>query len=1761
MVEKYFNYAFFKSPLPGPKDSYGRKIYRGLLLAHYLHTFSNNDLHLEKYTNLKRFGLIVLKTVLWIIASVLFLVLLVAILIQVPAVQNFAKNKAVNYLQNKIHTKVQIGHISLAIPKSLVLSDVYFEDQKKDTLIAGKKLEVDVSMYKLLHHKLEINEINLKGITANINRGPDSLFNFDYILKAFASKPSAKPKPTDTASAMTISIDKVILDKINIGYKDAITGFDVKFTLGHFDTRIKTFDLDKMKFAIPKVTLAGFNARIRQTEVDAPVTPVDTTTKPLNMSLDLGTIDISKIDIDFAGPTMVTRVNLGQLLVEMKNIDLKNQMVGIKSINLGETTAALTFLQPGNVKKAVVKDIKKLDTLAKPAASNKGWAATLDKITFSNDNIKFDNNAQKPLPKGLDFAHMNIKNLNAEIANLSYNPDTISGKVNSFTFAEKSGLELRKFHTAFFYGPKNAYLKDLYVETPQTIIQKELDVTYPSINAISKNLGALGINANLNGSRVAMKDILLLMPAMSSMNGIKLSPDQVLNINGRVYGKVNDLHIPNLEVSGFGSTHVKMSADMRGLPDMKKATFNVSIADFSTGRSDIYKLVSPKMLPASVSIPEKLSLKGNFKGSMNNFNTKMSLRSSYGAVDLDAVMKNGNSKSNASYTANIKLNDLNVGALTKQPQTAGKVTLSAHIKGTGLDPKTASLQFSGDVASAYLKGYTYKNLRLTGTSHNGNYTAKATMKDPNIHFSLDAKAGMNKKYPSVNATLMVDSIDLQKLNFSTTPMRFHGKIVAKVPTADPDYLNAKIAATDLLIVNGTQRIQIDSIGLVSTANADSSTLRLTTPMLTAHVAGKYKLPEIGTAMQDLINKYYDTNLAAGKTKPKYSPENFKFDIRLIKTPLVAQFAPDLKQLQPVNISGNFNSTTGTLIVNGSVPKVVYGTNVINNMKLAINTGNNALNYNLSVDEIKASSSLDLLYTSISGNAQNNKLNLSLQVRDAAKKERYRIAGVFSALPNEYQFSFLQNGLLLNYTEWSVASDNALQFGNKGILAKDFTISNSGQSLSVSSNPQTYNSPLTVDFKNFHIETLTRIAQQDSLQVGGVINGDAHISNFQKSPVFTTALNIGDLSFKGDTLGNIALKVDNKTANAFAASMQITGKGNQVNLDGTYYTKPDSRFDLNLDIVKLNMKSIEGFSFGALKNASGAITGKMKISGTTTAPSVRGDINFNKVGFNVAMLNSYFTMPNESITFNNDGIRFNDFTLIDSTGNKAVITGSIDTKNYTDFGFAMNIHMDNFRVINSTETDNKFYYGKLYLNSDIKISGNMKRPVVDATLTVNNKTDLTIVLPEDDPGLEDRKGVVEVINPHATLSDSLLMARQLDSLKKTGVTGMDLSANVNIDKGAKFTVVVDPRNGDVVTLQGEAHLNGGIDPSGKTNLTGTYQVENGSYNLSYATVKRKFIFRKGSTITWTGDPTSANVNLTAIYVANVPPIDLVSQQLGGDATTTTMYKQKLPFNVDLNLKNQLLKPDISFDIVLPDSSYEVSPDVIQTVQTRLSQIRQDPNEVNKQVLGVLVLGHFIGDNPLQSQGGSTGINGAIRNSVSSLLSDQLNKLAGNLIGGVQLSFDLTSGADYSTGVEQNRTDLNVGLSKQFLNDRITVTVGNNFNLEGDNQPGQKTTDIAGNLSVNYKLTEDGRYMIRAYRKDEFIVVEGQVVETGVGFTITYEYNHFKELFRKKTKKEKEMKKEYKEKQKEQKKEKKEADKKHDEQVADVQQPADQPNDQK
>jgi len=515
-----------------------------------------------------------------------------------------------------------------------------------------------------------------------------------------------------------------------------------------------------------------------------------------------------------------------------------------------------------------------------------------------------------------------------------------------------------------------------------------------------------------------------------------------------------------------------------------------------------------------------------------------------------------------------------------------------------------------------------------------------------------------------------------------------------------------------------------------------------------------------------------------------------------------------------------------------------------------------------------------------------------------------------------------------------------------------------------------------------------------------------------------------------------------------------------------------------------------------------------VKGALTAPKILGDLAFNNAGINVAYVNSYFRMPNEKISFTNEGIAFNNFTMLDSLNQKATINGKVYTTDFKNYRFGLDIRMNNFRAINSTAADNDMIYGTVFLTSDIKVRGDLNQPDVNMNITVNKGTKFFFALPANDPSIIDQEGIVQFIDADAPPFNGQ-KALKVDSISKSPIKGINLVAAVKIDPEAELNVVVDPANGDALNIKGDADLNATMDPSGKISLTGRYEVVDGSYNLSVGPLgKKEFRIVKGSTIIWTGEPTEANVNLSAMYEVNAAPIDLLNQP------DLVQAKTKIPFQVYLMMKGELLKPIISFKIDMPEN--ERATDIGSLAYTRLQNVNRDESELNKQVFALLALNRFIANNPFESlSGGGGGVSTLARSSVSKLLTEQLNNLTSDLIQGVDLNFGVNSSEDYSTGSLQQKTDLEVGLSKKLLNDRLTVSVGSSFALEGPQAPGEKSTDIAGNVNVEYALSADGRYRLRAYRRNQNdVIVQGQIIETGLGFTLVVDYNKFREIFQKK-----------------------------------------------
>lgn len=1639
-----------------------------------------------------------LRVLLWCAASIVALLLLITILIQVPYIQNLVKDKAVTYLHEKIKTKVSLDRITIEFPKDVVLEGFYFEDQNKDTLLAGKRLEVDVDLFKLISSELEINSISLTNTTANISRDKNGVFNFDYIIKAFDSNEPKDPN----SKPFKISVVKVNLDAINFNFKDDYSKNDFRVKLTHFDTKFKKFNLDKMDFNIPDINLNGLKLTLNQDAVEkvaeVSVKTIDTISKRKDFKLQLDNISLSKIDIayDNKDSKLDSGIRLGNLELTVNEIDLNKQFLDFDTFELKNLK--------GNLRLGVNDKQIKTPNLDSTAIKQTGWKVKLNDVNLQHIAFRFDDMQSKPIVKGIDYSHLDLDKFDFKAERLYYGNDTISGNIKALAVNEKSGLQIQALKTDFLYGPKNAELNNLYLRTPQTLLQNKIKVSYASLNALKKDIANIAVDANLKQSKLGFKDVLLFAPDLQNTNPFRDNPNAIVYLNTRLNGKIKNLNIPLFEMSGIGTTRVSVSGKIIGLPDGKKAYYDLNIKKLSSTAKDVYSFVPNGTIPKNIQLPPRFNLAGKFKGSVQNFKTNLALNSSFGNAKIEALFDQ-RIKKQEKYDANVSLMDFDLGRLIKN-DSIGKITLKAKVKGKGLDPKTAQAELDGIVQKAVFNRYAYKDLKVKGNIKNGSFAVKSGMKDPNLNFDMTANGSTKDKYPTFQLKLNLDIADLEKLNLHAGPMKLRGNVDADIANSNPDFLNGKVFLSNIQILQN-ELIVLDSVRVIAFSDKTRNNIKISSQFLKAEVDGKYKLTTLASAIKKSLSKYMD--LKNPKVNSESDEQRLAFTLAIDNDPILFKILPKLTGLEPIKITGKYNNKTDSLEIKGTIPRIVYANNTIADGKINIEAKENALEYQISVATIE-SGELKIPYTSLSGKAENNILSYALQVKDTKDKEQYVIAGEFLRQDAKNILKINSDTFVLNYDKWNINPENAIEFGNKRLYINKFFLDNSGNELKIQSQGTQNNAPIQVDFVNFKIETILNIVKKDKLLMQGLINGNAVVESAMTSPIFTSDIKVEDFAFKAEPVGDIEIKVDNKTANTLAANVVLSGQGNDVKINGNYRIA-DGNLDFNADINTLNIKSIQGFSMGNISDGTGFLSGNFKITGNATAPKVDGQLNFNDSSFRITKLNSFFKTENEKITFSNDIITFDTFTFYDENDNELALSGTIQSPDFRNYNFNLKVAANDFRAIHSKASDNDLFYGDLFFDTKLDIKGTLESPIVDGDLKINKETKFTVVLPQSDPSIADREGIVEFVNEdNIYLKQTAAMQQKLN---QSDLIGMNVSVNISLDKEAELTLVIDKGNGDYLNLKGEAQLTGGIDPSGKTTLTGKYEVAAGAYEMNFNAIRRKFDIQKGSYIIWNGEPTMATLNITAIYKANVAPIDLLGNQLGTQsAAVRNTYKQKIPFQTLLMMNGELLKPEITFDIKLPDGNYGVSSDIVSASQTKLEQLRQEPAELNKQVFALLLLNRFVGENPFASESGGTSAESLARQSVSKILSQQLNDLSAELISGVQLEFDLESTDDYTSGSMENRTDVNVAVSKKLLDDRLKVTVGSSFGVEGKERANEETTNIAGDVSLDYQLTKDGRYMVRAYRKNEYqVAVEGQVIETGVAFVITMSYNKFRELF--------------------------------------------------
>ncbi|UOR04586.1 translocation/assembly module TamB [Hymenobacter aerilatus] len=1659
-------------------------------------------------------------------AFILLLIIGVVVALQFPGVQDFAANKAASYLQNKIGTEVRINKFRTDFKHAISLDGVYLEDQKGDTLVSVGHLGVDLDLWSLTKSQINLSSLELNDGTVHITRTePDSAFNFDYITAAFASGDTATTTPADTTGGFTYNIGDVRLTNIFLTYQDQVDGMNVRSRVGELAVNMDEVDVDNSIYRVDNASLSRASFNIRKTKL----TP-DTPSEPLTLTFDMNKVALDAVSLvyqdDPAGQYINTKI--GQAEVTADNIDLINSRVALNSLVLKNSSFAYAQNPDVPTEQRTINPaeaVRDLDSAVTQATGDStSWAVTLKKSDISGLDVKFDNFNEPKLRSrmpAMDYNHLSFTDLALNTDNLVYTENSTTGRINELKGKEQSGFQINHAEADVIFDSVQTRLDNLDLVTPNTRIRRTLAMGYQSLGGIADDIANLKIEGDLRDTRIGFRDVIYLYPDIASTPPFTTGPNQSVLISGQVDGRVGDLRIRNLNFVGFRNTQVVASGRIQGLPETDRRLYtDFDVQKFTTTDADIRSLVPKSTIPAGYSLPPNIAVSGTFKGRPTAmvFDTDLKVQTTYGNATAVVNMQPGPAGQEP-VAARFNVQNFNVGKVLRDP-TIGSVTANGRFNGRGLDPATMRGKLIANVQRAGYQGYVYQDINATVDIDRNKYDITArSERDANLAFNLDAVVNLrNANVPAYSVDANIQGANLTKLGFYTGgDLRVQGNLRANLTGADANTINGTFSGSKLAIVRDNQPIVIDTLSGSLVQQPGRTELAFNSNLASANLAGNTPLGDVATVLQEHIDRYFD--LPGVRYRAGGPNREFTFDVSLLDPRIVTAMVPDLKQLSPFKLTGGFNSETANLSMNASIPVIEYTGYRLDSLRLNVSSDPQKLDYAVRLNQIAQDTTLRLPNPTLKGSIADNKVGTHLRIAERDSATKLDLAGILQVLEegDAYSFSF-DPKLVLNNQQWTVAPNNSIAYNlNSGaIRAENVNLSQGNQLIALQTLPGA-DYPLQARLQNLDLNMLaTAGGLQDSL-VGGLLNGEAVVKAIgQPTMAFTADANLSQLAYNKSVIGDVSLKATNPTADRYEVDARLTGgpNNNDVRATGAYLAS--GALDINVNVNRLNLATAEPFAAGEIRDMSGYLTGQMSIKGTTDAPQIRGSLNTNDAGFRITQLGSPFTLPNESLVFDDRGIRFDNFTILDSLRNTAVVNGYVLTQNYIDdYRFQLRAVTDKFIAVQSNAKDNELYYGKLVVDSDTRITGDLNLPRVRTTATVIEPSALTVVVPNDEADKVESEGIVEFIDRSAPLDTMLARQVKVDSVKTA--SGFDIAATITITDETPFTLIIDPISGDNLRVRASGTLNTAIDPAGTITLSGGLAVKEGQYHMSlYDLVERDFEIAEGSTITWSGDPYNAQLGISAIYNIRAAPAELLSSQGSNDENLKNLARNTLPFQVFLNVRGEMLKPAIDFNIELPEDAR--GADQLRTpIENRLAQLRQpsSTSELNKQVFSLLVLGRFMADDPFQSSGGSI-VEDQLRGSASQVLTQQLNNLTGSYLSNLGVELGVNSQSQFNeNGTQGSRTDLNVAVRRQLLNNRLTVRLGTDVPLAGGNQASQGQQNVsafAGDVSVEYNILANGRLRLRAYRNNAYGDIDGQYVRNGASLIFQRDYQNLADLFK-------------------------------------------------
>lgn len=1306
--------------------------------------------------------------------------------------------------------------------------------------------------------------------------------------------------------------------------------------------------------------------------------------------------------------------------------------------------------------------------------SKKPFFLTAEEAYVTNGHFILTDENRK-VPKDVDFSK-----LNTHISNFKIYGPNVNTTIHKMSFLDHRGIYVTNLSSIFSYTKKQIKLEKLDLVTKESKIKGTVSLNY-KIEDFSDFTDKVKFDINLESSELSSNDVRCFYN--------ELGKNQLFYLRAIIKGPLNDLRLTKLRLRDTKKSQIRGAIHFKNLfgNHDQKFYMNGDFEKLSTSYDNLVVLlpnVLGKKLPASLKKLGLITLVGNSQITVASVNADFKMTTALGAVQSKFLMNNMEFIDKASYKGNVILGNFDIGNFLDN-KDLGKVSLNLDVDGVGFSEKYLNTAVKGDVTQIDYKKYSYQNVVLNGNFKMPIYKGQVSVTDPNLDMTFDGLVDFSKKDNRFDFHINIANADLKKLKFvKDSTSVFKGDVVVQVSGNTIENLQGNVFIKETTYQNTKSTYFFDDFAINSSFDKDMlRTITVNSPdIVEGKIVGKYQFNQLNKLIRNSLGSLY-TNFKPHKVK---KGQFLKFDFT-IYSKIIEILYPEISIGSNTIVKGNLSSDTNEFKFNFNSPQIIASKNTFDNIRVSIDNKNPLYNAYIELDSIKTkyykirdfslinvTMKDTLFFRSEFKGGKKGEDYYNLNLYHTINKDKNNVIGI-----SKSELKFKDYLWFLNEND---TPNNQVVFDKefKNFTFDDIILSHENQQISLWGvfKGASYKD-LKLSFKDVDLNKIT--PENDKFVFKGNINGD--VSFKQNKAVFqpTASIVIDRLNLNNVDLGTLDLDIEgDENLRKFAINSTLENENfESFNVEGSFdIFNKETFLDLRLKLDKFNLATLEPLGGEVLSNIRGVVSGNATVDGNLNKPQINGRLYLEDAGMEIPYLNVDYELANRTIVdLTDEKFLFRNNSLTDTKyGTKGILNGNIEHNNFGDWKLDLTVSSKRFLALDTKDSEDAAYFGTAFINGFATIKGPTESLFIKVAAKSEKGTAIKIPINYAESVAE--SSFIHFVTPKEKYNLKYGIVENTRNYN-----GLELEFDFDITPDAEVEVILDRSTGHGMKGKGFGSLLFKINTLGKFNMWGDFQAYEGTYNFKYGGLfDKKFAVKKGGSISWEGNPMKAQLNLEAVYKTTANPAVLLEN---------SSFNRKVPVEVVIGLRGDLMSPDPDFNIEFPTVSNVLKSEI----QYKLN----DKDVRQTQALYLLSSGGF-----LSSEGVSqSDLSGSLFETATGLLGDIIQSEDDKFKVGINVV-----GADRRLGKETDGRFVATISSK--INERFTINGKVGVPFGGINE-----SAIVGDVEVLYRVNDDGSMNLRLFNKENDINYIGQGIgyTQGVGVSYEVDFDTFKELVNK------------------------------------------------